>query len=245
MSRVLILGSAPNAIQARDWPSHRFDAIVAINNAWQVRPDWTHLIFPDDFPTARKPAVLNECQQIVTSHAYVPAQNRYGGFVYGGGTMAFTAGYWALDALKPREICYFGCDMVYPKNGATHFYGTGKPDPLRADPTLANLSAKACRLEYFASEQGCAMVNLSKNRSVLPYQCMDVNDLTDVRCAPRYADPRRVDKAIWLEAINGYFVESGKYWEANQTFEPSVIKEIDQSWLSALSGLQDIDMKPM
>ena len=56
--------------------------------------------------------------------------------------MAFTAGYWALGALKPTIIAYLGCDMVY-KGNKTHFYGKGTADPLRNDPTLKNLLSKS------------------------------------------------------------------------------------------------------
>lgn len=233
MSRVLILGSAPNAAVARDWPHEFFDAIVVINNAWRIRDDWTHLIHPEDFPAERQPLTLSRGQKIVTYRDYVPAQNRYGGFVYAGGTMAFTAGYWALAALKPKQICYFGCDMVYPKSGNTHFYGTGTADPLRNDPTLSNLLAKACRLEYFASDQGCTLLNLSPHRSVLPYAHASLDMLDTVRFTPRFADHRNTDRALWLEATAGYFVQSGRYWEAEDRFSPRVIAEIDHHWCAA------------
>ena len=107
---VLILGSGPNVITCRDWPRFPIDRIVAINNAWAVRPDWDHLIHPDDFPKDRQPTALNPGQSIVRAQDYVPIQNTYGGFVYAGGTMAFTAGYWALGALKPRVIAMLGSE---------------------------------------------------------------------------------------------------------------------------------------
>ena len=44
MTTVLILGSGPNATLARCWARAPFDHILAINNAWQVRPDWDALI---------------------------------------------------------------------------------------------------------------------------------------------------------------------------------------------------------
>ena len=121
---VLILGSGPNAVQAASWTRAPFDQIVAINNAHRVRPDWTASIFPDDFPTDRHP-VCGPGQRMVTSEDYVPSLNRFGGVVYAGGTMAFTAGYWALDALRPKVMAFLGCDMVYPASGKTHFYGSG------------------------------------------------------------------------------------------------------------------------
>ena len=98
MTDVLILGSAPYAVQAAEWPHDAFDHVVAINNAWRIRPDWSHLVHPEDFPQDRRPADILPGQQIITADDYVPAQNAYGGFVYAGGTMAFTAGYWALHA---------------------------------------------------------------------------------------------------------------------------------------------------
>ena len=48
----------------------------------------------------------------MTATDYVPVQNDFGGFVYAGGTMTFTAGYWALGALKPSVLAFLGCDMV-------------------------------------------------------------------------------------------------------------------------------------
>ncbi len=62
------------------------------------------------------------------------------------GTMAFTAGYWALGALKPDIIAYLGCDMIYPleKGSPSHFYGNGQADPLRSDITLQSLGSKVC-----------------------------------------------------------------------------------------------------
>jgi hypothetical protein len=155
LSIALILGSGPSAPQARHWPKPGNLRIVAINNAWRVRPDWDHLVHAGDFPDSRRPVMLKPGQQVHTDKSYVPAQNRFGGFVYGGGTMAFTAGYWALDALKPDILAYFACDMTY-SGTVTHFYGKGAADPLRADVTLQSLEAKSARLMALARRQGCA-----------------------------------------------------------------------------------------
>ena len=46
MDRVLLLGSAPNSIIARQWDKENFDRIVAINNAWRVRDDWNDFNLP-------------------------------------------------------------------------------------------------------------------------------------------------------------------------------------------------------
>ncbi|MEL7116511.1 MAG: hypothetical protein AAGP08_13160, partial [Pseudomonadota bacterium] len=125
---VLILGSAPNAVEARAWPRGAVTDLVAINNAWRIRDDWDHFIHPDDLPADKMPP--DPTGQVVSSADYVPVQNTYGGFVYAGGTMAFTAGYWALGTLRPDVMAFFGCDMVYAPSGNTHFYGIGAADPL-------------------------------------------------------------------------------------------------------------------
>ena len=105
----------------------------------------------------------NKDKRLINSNQYVPIQNKYGGFVYSGGTMSFTAGYWALGYFKPKAIAYIGCDMIYDGK-VTHFYGRGKPDPLRKDPTLKNLKAKSARLEAIATSQGCAILIFPKDQ---------------------------------------------------------------------------------
>ncbi|NJM82875.1 MAG: hypothetical protein HC844_10570, partial [Tabrizicola sp.] len=160
MTAVLMLGSAPMVMSAVGWPRAPFDRIVAINNAWRVRPDWDAMIHPWDFPAERVPTP-GQGQRIVTEADFVPAQNDCGGIVFAGATMAFTACYWALSALKPSVIAMFGCDMHYPAGSPTHFYGMGALDPLRPDVTLRSLEAKSARLMVLAAMRGCAMVNLS------------------------------------------------------------------------------------
>ena len=228
---MLILGSAPLARQAADWPRAPFDTLVAINNAWRLRPDWDILIHPEDFPPDRHPQTLHPGQRIVTAADYVPLQNGFGGFVYGGGTMAFTAGYWALAALEPRVLAWFGCDMVYPARGDTHFYGTGQPDPLRRDISLRNLEAKSARLMLLAAARGCACVNLSPHESRLVFPRVTLDTLADAQpvCAPTLAAP------LAEEARLGYRTPTGRYWEDAARFDPVAIDALDQMWLAALS----------
>ena len=94
---------------------------------------------PRRFSKEKQPTSFDK-DKLISAKQYVPKQNSFGGFIYAGGTMAFTAGYWALGALKPDVIAYIGCDMVYPKNSQS-FYGTGQADPLRDDITLQSLEA--------------------------------------------------------------------------------------------------------
>lgn len=229
MRAALMLGSAPNALEARDWPRAPFQRIVTINNAWRVRPDWDDLCCPWDFPQDRRP-VPGPGQRLILQEDFVPAQNRYGGFVYAGGTMAFTTAYWMLAAIKPDVIAVFGCDMHYPASGATHFYGTGTPDPLRADITLRSLEAKSARLMIMAARQGCAMVNLSRGPSRLVFPRATPQSLP-TRPAPY--DAALVAEALATEAALGYYVPSGRYWEAATRFDPVRIDALDALWLAA------------
>jgi hypothetical protein len=228
---VLILGSGPAAVAVKGWDRSVFSHVVAINNAWRLRPDWDVSIHPEDFPQAHRPVDLRPGQRRIEAQDYVPIQNAYGGFVYAGGTMAFTAGYWALGALRPRVMAFFGCDMVYAPRGKTHFYGTGTADPLRADITLQSLEAKAARLQMLAAEQGCACVNLSwqDSRLVFPHATMD--DLSEAM--PVQPDADRVAEARAREADLGYMVPSGRYWEEADRFDAGALADLDALWLAA------------
>lgn len=229
MTNILMLGSAPMATQAANWPRAPFDAIVAINNAHAVRPDWTHHIYPWDFPENRRPTPRAD-QTTITQDDFVPAQNAFGGFVYAGGTMAFTAAYWALYALRPRTIAAFGCDMHYPK-GQTHFYGAGTADPLRPDITLQSLEAKSARLMILAAMEGCAMVNLSFGPSRLIFPRMSRDAAAHARPMP--FDIRLADQALRREDALGYHVPSGRYREEAHRFDPAELRRLDMLWLAA------------
>ena len=232
MSVVLILGSGPNVVASRDWPRAPFDRIVAINNAWAVRPDWDDLIHPDDFPAERIPICLAPQQRVVRATDYVPLQNTLGGFVYAGGTMAFTAAYWALAALKPRVIAVLGCDMVYPTATNTHFYGTGTADPLRDDVTLRSLEAKSARLMAIAARQNCAMVNLSMDKSRLLFARSTPETVSSAR--PLQLNDDAITAALAQEERLGYYVPSGKYWKEEDRFDPATIDALDALWLKAI-----------
>ena len=232
MSVVLILGSGPNVVASREWPRKVFDRIVAINNAWAVRPDWDDLIYPDDFPQTRMPPRIESHQRVIRAADYVPLQNSFGGFVYAGGTMAFTASYWALAALRPKVIAVIGCDMVYDAAKNTHFYGTGTADPLRKDVTLRSLEAKSARLMALAAGQGCAMVNLSQDPSRLVFPRATLDGLPDM--TPAACDAAIVSAALTKEAALDYHVPSGKYWKEEDRFDTTAIDALDALWLTAV-----------
>lgn len=224
----LILGSAPMAVQASAWPRDGFDAIVAINNAHRIRPDWDYAIFPHDFAPERHP-VAAAGQRLITETEFVPAQNAFGGFVYAGATMAYTAAYWALARLRPKVIAMFGCDMHYPANAVTHFYGAGAPDPLRDDISLRNLEAKSARLMVMAALQGCAMVNLSQGPSRLLFP----RGLDRAAQLPDF-DAAMAEAALARESELGYTTASGRYWLELDRFDPAEIDALDAMWLASV-----------
>ncbi|GAG50742.1 unnamed protein product, partial [marine sediment metagenome] len=78
-TNVLILGSAPMAKEAAHWSKPKTASIVAINNAWQVRPDWDYLIHSGDFAPERLPENISPHQQMHSYQDYVSRQNRFGG----------------------------------------------------------------------------------------------------------------------------------------------------------------------
>ena len=230
--KILILGSGPDSVDARKFQSGLFDKIVSINNAWQIRKDWDFCIFPDDFPKAKRPE-SNSAQQLITFNEYVPIQNKFGGFVYAGGTMAFTAGYWALGALKPTIIAYLGCDMIY-KGNKTHFYGKGTADPLRNDPTLKNLLSKSARFEVIANSNNCSVFNLSKQKeSNLVFRRLGISEISEPINSRKVEDKKTLE-AFKMEKELGYFVKDGKYWKHLKTFDPNAISLLDSLWSEAI-----------
>ena len=234
--RILILGSAPNSVQAADWPRDIFDKIVVINNAWRIRDDWDDIIYPYDFAPENMPPQIKPHQQIIDENAFVPIQNDYGGFVYAGATMAYTAGYWVLGHYRPAEIAFMGCDMHYPDTGKTHFYGTGTPDPLRDDITLTSLEASSARLYSLAAQQGCQLFNLSYGISRLVFPRMSVTALTAGNAQPPAGtiDDDQITIALKREAELGYYVPSGRYWDDISQFDKNALIQLDALWMNTI-----------
>lgn len=231
---VLILGSGPDVLAARDWPRGWFDVVVAINNAWAVRPDWDYVIFPEDFPPDRHPVDVGEGQSLVEADAFVPAQNRFGGFVYAGATMAYTAGYWALDALRPSVMAFAGCNMIYDQPGETHFYGSGRADPLRKDVSLRDLGAKASRLGVLAAQAGSACVRLGGARSSLTFPLCPP---AEARAAHPSAQSGEDIRALrGLEDALGYLTPDGRHDATGAQMDIAALDAIDAGWRALYAG---------
>jgi len=206
--------------------------------------DWDYFIYPEDFPLERQPPpqILSK-KKAITAKEFVPEQNHFGGFVFAGGTMAFTAGYWALGFLKPDVIAYLGCDMLYPKEtqDQNHFYGNGTSDPLRQDITFQSLEAKSVRLMAIAQMNQCEVVNLSElPESRLMFRRASLSQLLSHSTTnllsgltPRL-DEKLVKKALDKEETFSYMAPSGRYWEVLNEFNPIKLREIDSLWLESL-----------
>jgi hypothetical protein len=157
LKNVVIVGSAPSAPRLEE---HLGDEtiVVALNNAHRAVSRVDFCLYSDDLPAADKPA---RCAVIGRSSPhYGPAQQRFGGVLHGGGTMAFNAAYWVLANFPFAQLSFFACDMVY-EGERSHFYGKGQPDPLRRDVTLQNLEAKSLRLFWMGLEQQVLVLNAS------------------------------------------------------------------------------------
>ena len=228
---ILILGSGPNALAAKEWASGQFNKIVVINNAWAIRKDWDDLIYPYDFPSDKRPKKITSYQRFITQEEFVPIQNKYGGFLYAGGTMAFTAGYWAIGHYKPSHIAFLGCDMHYPANEQTHFYGNGAPDPLRKDISLRSLEAKANRLYVHAAQQECFLTNLSSGPSRLTFPRQTLGKEMP---NPLLIDSEKTNAAMERERLLNYITASGRYWEEQDRFDEKEIDSLDRIWLGAV-----------
>ena len=226
--KVLILGSAPNVVAVNDIDLSSYDEIIVINNAWQVLESWTEHIFPYDFPRENKPAHYSKSQRPIDEKLFVQRQNEFGGFIYAGGTMAFTALYWALGEHMPSEIHILGCDMVYSDAGKTHFYGEGTPDPLRDDFTLRDLYAKSARFMCLAARNGCRTYNLSDQSSKLCFPRHNRN-IDDKPCH-LLINKASVQSILDQENSLGYFISSGRYWEADLKIDLQALDQIDLQW---------------
>lgn len=232
---VLILGSGPNALTAASWPKGWFDRIVVINNAWRIRADWDDHVFPEDFPVSRRPPAIRPEQRRIEADDFVPAQNLHGGFIHAGATMAFTAAYWALVALRPSVMAFMGCDMVYPDGGQTHFYGMGRADPLRKDVSLRDLGAKSARLGVIAGAAGCHCLNLSEGESRLLFPRARPMDLLARRSEPGVDRAELADLQA-REAALRYETPDGRYDTRPEAYDLPALDAIDAAWRRLYAG---------
>ncbi len=194
VKNAVILGSGPAAPSVG--PLLADDTIViALNNAHRASSRVDFSLYADDLPPAQRhphTAVIGR-----SSPHYSPALQHFGGILHCGSTMAFNAGYWALLNLPFSQISYFACDLHYPQ-GRSHFYGLGRPDPLRRDVSLQSLPALALRLFFFGLQHQVLFLNASaepETRLCLP------RVTTGLSLRRRLLEGRRALIEDWLERL--------------------------------------------
>ena len=73
LKKVLIVGSAPDAIRVAEWDTSWFSHTVVINNAWKACSSWNCWIYPEDFPSDKHPDARDlDNKQVVTAQDFVP-----------------------------------------------------------------------------------------------------------------------------------------------------------------------------
>ena len=144
------------------------------------------------------------------------------------------------------ERSYIQLHVVHSRSDP-ELHGVIDPDPLRPDPTLQHLEAKANRLMIVAAREGCLCVNLSrKRRSRLTFPRLAAGDLTgpDVRTLENQLsglqgrfDGTAVAAAEAREIEADCIVETGDYWRHSERIDAIALSEIDRYWLAAASDV--------
>lgn len=247
VKNAVIVGSGPAAPGLA--PLLADDTIViALNNAHRACPRVDFSVYADDLPPAQRhprTAVIGR-----SSPHYSPALQQFGGILHCGSTMAFNAGYWALINLPFAQISYYACDLHYPQ-GRSHFYGNGRPDPLRRDVSLQSLPALALRLFFFGLQHQVLFLNASaepETRLCLPRVtsglCLQrrllegrhplIEDWLD-RLRPK------AEAALALEADAPFDARRHDYWAyENDTRVWSHVRSVADRWLDLAAPVNRI-----
>lgn len=242
-ARIVIVGSGPSApAMAKLVDSGA--TIVAVNNAWRATPRFDYFVFPSDFPVERRPSMAGAVKRSIGTRIYKRGYDDAGGILFGGATMAFAAGYWAMRRFKGAQIAFLASDMHYGTNGAaTHFYGTGQPDPLRVNISLQSLEASSCRMFYKAIAQGTLLINATHEDQTrltlprVPYRQLGEGSLVHEGVAlyrERYAAPaaRIAAEAESMEAAAPFEARTSKYLRYRRDREVwQYVGEVNAKWL--------------
>lgn len=239
--RAVIVGSSPDAIRAAPWIDLvRSCKFVAINNAWRISERFDYFICPNDFPETQRPPDTFKGRSVVGARI-----DSFGQIIFRGSTMSFNAGYWTIENIPCDAIGYIGCDMIYsPDNaGNTHFYGTGKPDPLRRHISLRSLEAKSARLHHFARMSGKAVFRLSScEESRLTYPRISLEDFFDDNVLLQRSKRQKhltrdyfhaVHNAMALELASPFDPRDPDYrFFRRKSSYTSYVDRIDAAWLA-------------
>ena len=149
--------------------------------------------------------------------------------------MVFTAGYWCLASHSPSLICFVGCNMHYPRDEPTHFYGTGTPDPLREDNSLTSLTACNRRLLTHGKRQNCDIVSLSLGPGELKIPKIRFDDVSSYK-SKLSLNTQIVERALKMEKKLGYYFEDGRYWNHLEAIDKERLQELDKLWINSVKS---------
>lgn len=239
----IVVGSGPSAPEVANADFERLTK-VAVNNAWRVRQDFDHTVYPGDFPPDRRPPAEYAAMH-VSNAEYEPMLNAAGGIVFCGATMAFVVGYWAAQSLQSDVIGFFALDMVY-RGDKTHFYGRGTADPLRKNVTLQNLEAKSARLFLWALARGKLLVNCScspESRLVFPRIPLDRLQNYRLGSSSLRTDlVRRANDILAIERSAPFDPHRADYWFSIDTDEKrAFISKVDNLWAQQIPLIRAFD----
>ncbi len=180
---VLILGSGL-AIRLLDGIDTTGWTVIAMNRAWQFRPDRVdHVVHGDLLPGSMRPSPERYPDRVHSYATYRPIIDARAAewaachpddraaaiadppMFLTGHLIHFNASHWAMATLRPRRIAYLGCDFHY--GGETsHYYGRGQAvfAEERGRPPLSRYFE---RLQWFADRDGVTLRNLSPDGPTL------------------------------------------------------------------------------
>lgn len=188
---------------------------------------------PWDFPPDRHP-VAGPGQTLVTEDDFVPAQNAYGGFVYGGATMAYTAAYWVLHALRPRVIAVFRLRHAVPRDRSHAFLRHRQPRPFarRHHPAVAGGEIGAT--DGAGRPSGLRDSNLSTGPSRLVFPRCALDDVAAAK--PHIFAEDLVTQALSQRGGPGLHHPVGPVWEELHRFDAAQIDRLDALWLATVAA---------
>ncbi len=121
--KAIIVGSAPISAELADKDMTGFYKI-ALNRAWKLREDFDAHVYLEGLPEEDRPPKEYRLKS-VNRNTFRAPMAKAGGPYLCSMTAAIAAGYWMIQQGSHRIISYYGCDMVYKKGQANHFYGHG------------------------------------------------------------------------------------------------------------------------
>ncbi|MEO0358079.1 MAG: hypothetical protein AAF386_07250 [Pseudomonadota bacterium] len=97
---------------------------IALNHAWKLRDDFDAHLYLDGLAEEHRPPKEYRARSVNRNHFRAPMAKAGGPYMCSM-TAAISAGYWIIQQGSHRIVSYYGCDMVYQKDEANHFYGHG------------------------------------------------------------------------------------------------------------------------